>query len=340
MPGVVPAIIKPDGLDHRGAEPQAGPHDRQAHPPGLPGRARHGADHGGRLRQQGVLSPRPGPVVRRAAAVAQQGGGRALQPEEPGQGARSSSQTPATPASPSAGSPPRNTSGCTRTRWWPSSSWRRSASRSISRWSTGPRWCSGATSRRCGTSSRPASRSTRSPRFSTAVRATGRAGGATRTRSSGWRRSAARAIPGSGAAMWEKVQTLFYEDVGRIKFGDYFGLTGRPQGSAGLSRDQRDEPLERVAGSELARVKTYVLRRLLALIAGGAGGGDGGLRPDPPGARRSRLGHRGARRLAGRRRAHRRDSSASTRRCRCSSCAGTGAWCRATSASRSSCASR
>jgi hypothetical protein len=24
--------------------------------------------------------------------------------------------------------------------------------------------------------------------------------------------------------MWEKVQQLFYEDVGRIKFGDWFGF--------------------------------------------------------------------------------------------------------------------
>jgi ABC-type transport system substrate-binding protein len=25
-------------------------------------------------------------------------------------------------------------------------------------------------------------------------------------------------------AMWDKVQTLFYEDVGRVKFGDSFAL--------------------------------------------------------------------------------------------------------------------
>ena len=25
-------------------------------------------------------------------------------------------------------------------------------------------------------------------------------------------------------AMWEKVQAIFYEDVGRVKFGDYFTL--------------------------------------------------------------------------------------------------------------------
>ncbi len=31
--------------------------------------------------------------------------------------------------------------------------------------------------------------------------------------------------PKKRRAMWEKVQTLFYEDVGRVKFGDYFGLT-------------------------------------------------------------------------------------------------------------------
>jgi len=26
-------------------------------------------------------------------------------------------------------------------------------------------------------------------------------------------------------AMWDRVQTIFYEDVGRVKFGDFFGLT-------------------------------------------------------------------------------------------------------------------
>ena len=31
--------------------------------------------------------------------------------------------------------------------------------------------------------------------------------------------------PKKRKAMWEKVQALFYEDVGRVKFGDFFGLT-------------------------------------------------------------------------------------------------------------------
>jgi peptide/nickel transport system substrate-binding protein len=30
--------------------------------------------------------------------------------------------------------------------------------------------------------------------------------------------------PRKRKAMWEKVQVLFYEDVGRVKFGDYFSL--------------------------------------------------------------------------------------------------------------------
>jgi hypothetical protein len=30
--------------------------------------------------------------------------------------------------------------------------------------------------------------------------------------------------PRKRKAMWEKVQLLFYEDVGRIKLGDWFGL--------------------------------------------------------------------------------------------------------------------
>ncbi|HEV8586888.1 MAG TPA: ABC transporter substrate-binding protein [Methylomirabilota bacterium] len=30
--------------------------------------------------------------------------------------------------------------------------------------------------------------------------------------------------PRKRRAMWEKVQTIFYEDVGRVKYGDYFGL--------------------------------------------------------------------------------------------------------------------
>src|SRR2546422_358372 len=41
-----------------------------------------------------------------------------------------------------------------------------------------------------------------------------------------WMEALAReAEPKKRRAMWEKVQTIFYEDVGRVKFGDFFGLT-------------------------------------------------------------------------------------------------------------------
>jgi peptide/nickel transport system substrate-binding protein len=30
--------------------------------------------------------------------------------------------------------------------------------------------------------------------------------------------------PKKRRAMWEKVQQIFYEDVGRVKYGDFFGL--------------------------------------------------------------------------------------------------------------------
>ena len=81
-------IIKPYGWSTAVPEPQAGRDDGQEDPPGLPGRARHGADHGGGLRQQGLLPPRRRAVLPRAAGVAlDQAGVAALQPEEPGQGA-------------------------------------------------------------------------------------------------------------------------------------------------------------------------------------------------------------------------------------------------------------
>jgi peptide/nickel transport system substrate-binding protein len=41
-----------------------------------------------------------------------------------------------------------------------------------------------------------------------------------------WMEAMARdSDPKKRRAMWEKVQTIFYEDVGRVKFGDFFGLT-------------------------------------------------------------------------------------------------------------------
>ena len=62
MPGVVPEHHQALRLVDRRPQPQAGAHDGQAPPPGVPGRARHGADHGGRLRQQGLLPARPRPA--------------------------------------------------------------------------------------------------------------------------------------------------------------------------------------------------------------------------------------------------------------------------------------
>ena len=41
-----------------------------------------------------------------------------------------------------------------------------------------------------------------------------------------WMEALSREVdPKKRRAMWEKVQTIFYEDVGRVKLGDYFGLT-------------------------------------------------------------------------------------------------------------------
>jgi peptide/nickel transport system substrate-binding protein len=41
-----------------------------------------------------------------------------------------------------------------------------------------------------------------------------------------WMEALARETdPRKRRAMWEKVQQIFYEDVGRVKYGDYFGLT-------------------------------------------------------------------------------------------------------------------
>jgi peptide/nickel transport system substrate-binding protein len=41
-----------------------------------------------------------------------------------------------------------------------------------------------------------------------------------------WMEALARETdPRKRRAMWEKVQQIFYEDVGRVKLGDFFGLT-------------------------------------------------------------------------------------------------------------------
>ena len=52
-----------------GPEPQGRRDDVEEDPPGVPGGARHGADHGGGLRQQGLLPPRRRGVLRRAGGV-------------------------------------------------------------------------------------------------------------------------------------------------------------------------------------------------------------------------------------------------------------------------------
>ena len=50
-----------------------------------------------------------------------------------------------------------------------------------------------------------------------------------------WMESIRReADPKVRRAMWEKVQILFYEDVGRVKFGDYFSLVVNGKGVKGL----------------------------------------------------------------------------------------------------------
>jgi peptide/nickel transport system substrate-binding protein len=48
-------------------------------------------------------------------------------------------------------------------------------------------------------------------------------------------------------AMWDKVQQIFYEDVGRVKLGDFFGLDAVRKEVHGYRVLQRDEPLERLA---------------------------------------------------------------------------------------------
>ena len=42
--------------------------------------------------------------------------------------------------------------------------------------------------------------------------------------------------------MWEKVQTLFYEDVGRIKFGDFFSLQVYAKNLRGV-QNTNEQPL-------------------------------------------------------------------------------------------------
>ena len=61
-----------------------------------------------------------------------------------------------------------------------------------------------------------------------------------------WR---ARPTPSKRKAMWDKVQALFYEDVGRVKFGDWFALEARSARTCQGSRTRQGElhALERLA---------------------------------------------------------------------------------------------
>ena len=99
-----------------------------------------------------------------------------------------------------------------------------------------------------------------------ASRATGRAGGARRTRSGGWMRSRARASRASARRCWEKVQAHLLRGRRAHQVRRLLLARGRPQGRPGLPA-QRAAALERLADVWLKlRVKTYVARRLLALI--------------------------------------------------------------------------
>ena len=97
-------------------------------PPGLPGRARHGADHGRRASARGRSTGST-----RACSSPSSPGTRPPAPTLYNQKDKDKARRLlkeagyARPAA-SAGSPRASTSSCTRTRWWPSSSSRRSAS--------------------------------------------------------------------------------------------------------------------------------------------------------------------------------------------------------------------
>ena len=74
-------------LDHRRAEPQGRRDGQPQGAAGLPGRARHGADHVGGHRQQGLLPARRRALLPRAGSLSFAGRHDRLQPEEQGQGA-------------------------------------------------------------------------------------------------------------------------------------------------------------------------------------------------------------------------------------------------------------
>jgi peptide/nickel transport system substrate-binding protein len=58
-----------------------------------------------------------------------------------------------------------------------------------------------------------------------------------------WLESVSRETdPRKRKAMWEKVQQLFYEDVGRIKFGDFFALQVYTKNLRGV-QNTNEQPL-------------------------------------------------------------------------------------------------
>ena len=75
--------------------------------------------------------------------------------------------------------------------------------------------------------------------------ATGRAGGATRRRSSCMAELARESDAKKRKAMVERVQAIFYEDVGRVKLGDYFRWRPCAARSRAIARHQRAQLLER-----------------------------------------------------------------------------------------------
>ena len=53
----------------------------------------------------------------------------------------------------------------------------------------------------------------------------------------------ARPTPRSARRMWDRVQAIFYEDVGRVKFGDYVLARGHPQRTSRAGRPSGELPL-------------------------------------------------------------------------------------------------
>ena len=85
-------------------------------------------------------------------------------------------------------------------------------------WSTGPRWCSAATTRSCGTSTSPTrasspSRCSRRRNWATARRA----GGSTPAKKAALAAFNQEADPAKRGALWGKVQQVVYDEVPYIK---------------------------------------------------------------------------------------------------------------------------